>query len=184
MKAATAALALLFALQDKPAELFNGKDLGGWVPMNKAEWAVEEGTLVLTGKGGNGWLRSEKKYENFELSVDWKTTAEKYDSGIYIRAMEKGDPFPRVGIQINLLKGKEGEGVGLEGAAAKTDLLKPGDWNQFVIRVQGRTIKLTVNGKEAWTATDTTPREGFVGLQAEGVRFQFRNVRLTPLKAE
>lgn len=185
MKAAALALVAVFALQDKPVELFNGKDLAGWVPVSKAEWAVEDGALTLTGKGGNGWLRSEKKYKDFELELDWKTTAvEKYDSGIFIRAMEKGEPWPRVALQINLLKGKEGEGVGLEGAAGKPDLLKAGDWNHFVIRAQGGTIKLTFNGKEAWTANDTTPREGFVGFQAEGIRFQFRNIRLTPLKSE
>lgn len=185
MKLAPVALILALLAQDKPEELFNGKDLTGWVPVNKAEWAVEEGTIALTGKGGNGWLRSEKKYRDFELSLEWKTAAaEKYDSGIFIRAMEKGDPWPRVAIQINLLKGKEGEGVGLEGATVKPGLMKAGDWNQFVIRAQGGTIKLTFNGKEAWTATDTTPREGFVGFQAEGIRYQFRNVRLTPLKSE
>ena len=103
-----AAALLALALQDTPVELFNGKDLTGWVPMNKAEWAVEEGLLTLTGKGGNGWLRTEKKYKDFELSLEWKTTAEKYDSGIFFHAIEKGDPWPKAGIQINLLKAKEG----------------------------------------------------------------------------
>ena len=185
MKLAALTIAFALALQAAPEEtLFNGKDLTGWVKVSKAEWAVEDGTLVLTGGGGNGWLRSEKKYKDFELSLDWKTTAEKYDSGVFIRAMEKGEPWPRVAIQINLLKGKEGEGVGLPDAAGKPDLLKAGDWNHFVIRAQGGSVKLTFNGKEAWTAVDTTPREGFIGFQAEGVRFQFRNIKLTPLKSE
>jgi 3-keto-disaccharide hydrolase len=183
MKLAAALLALV-AIQDAPVELFNGKDLTGWVPMNKAEWAVEEGLLTLTGKGGNGWLRSEKQYKDFELSLEWKTTAEKYDSGVYFHAMEKGDPWPRVGIQVNLLKGKEGEGVGLQDAAGKPDLIKAGEWNRFVIRVQGKNAKLSINGKDAWATELPTPREGFVGFQAEGVKFQFRKVSLTPLKSE
>ena len=181
------AVALCLSLtlfQDAPVDLFNGKDLAGWVPMNKAEWAVEEGALTLTGKGGNGWLRSEKQYKDFELSLEWKTSEEKYDSGVYVRAMEKGAPWPRVGIQINLLKGREGEGVGLKDATVKPGLFKPGEWNQFVIRAQGRSLKLTFNGKEAWSTEDENPREGYVGIQAEGVRFQFRNIKLTPLKAE
>lgn len=181
MRIAIALFALL-ACQDAPVELFNGKDLSGWVVMNKAEWTVEEGLLTLTGKGGNGWLRTEKMHKDFELSIEWKTTAEKYDSGIFFRALEKGDPWPKVGTQINLLKGREGEGAGLKDAGAKVDLIKPGDWNLFVIRVQGRSIKLSVNGKEAWATEATTPAEGYIGLQAEGVRFQFRNIKLTTLK--
>jgi hypothetical protein len=178
-------LALALALQDGPVELFNGKDLTGWVPMNKAEWVVEGGELLLTGKGGNGWLRSEKQYKDFELSLEWKTTeTEKYDAGIYVRAMEKGNPWPRVGVQINLLKGKEGEGVGLQGATVKPGLFKPGEWNTFVIRAQGRSLKLTFNGQAAWSVEDENPREGFVGIQAEGIPYRFRNIKLTPLKSE
>jgi hypothetical protein len=182
MKLAIAALALVLSAQDGPVDLFNGKDLTGWTPMNKAEWAVEEGNLVLTGGGGNGWLRSEKMYKDFELSIDWKTTAEKYDAGIFFAALEKGDPWPKVGTQVNLLKGKEGEGVGLKDAKVPAGLVKPGEWNTFVIRVQGRSVKLSVNGKEAWTA-DTAPREGYLGIQAEGVKFLFKNIKVTTLKA-
>jgi hypothetical protein len=180
-----AALALLLLTQDAPVELFNGKDLTGWVAMNKAEWAVENGLLSLTGKGGNGWLRTEKMYKDFELSIDWKTTAvDKYDSGIFFRALEAGNPWPRVGVQINLLKGKEGEGVGLKEAPGKPDLVKAGDWNTFVLRVQGPNVKLTFNGQEAWTAREGSMREGYIGIQAEGIPYQFRNIKLTVLKSE
>jgi len=179
-----AAVLIALALQDAPVDLFNGKDLTGWVAMNKAEWTVEDGLLTLTGKGGNGWLRTEKTYRNFELSIEWKTAAEKYDSGIYYGAGEKGTPWPKKGTQINLLKGKEGEGVNLKDAPGKPDLIKAGDWNLFVLRVQGNAVKLSINGKEAWSVEDPYVNEGYIGLQAEGVRFQFRNVKLTPLKGE
>jgi hypothetical protein len=178
-----AAVAILLAVQDGPVDLFNGKDLSGWAVMNKAEWAVEEGNLCLTGTGGNGWLRSEKKVKDFELSLEWKTTAEKYDSGIFFHALEAGAPWPKVAVQVNLLKGREGEGVGLKDAKGKPDLVKAGDWNTFVIRVQGRSAKLTFNGQEAWSAEIPSPREGHVGIQAEGVKFLFRNIKLTMLKA-
>ena len=174
---------LALALQDAPIELFNGKDLTGWKPVNKAEWAVEDGAITL--KSGNGWLRTEKMYKDFELTVDWKTDAkDKYDSGILFQALEKGEPWPRVCTQVNLLKGKEGEGAGLKDATVPAGLFKPGEWNTFVIRVQGRSVKLTFNGKEAWSTELVSPREGYIGLQGENVRFQFKNIKVTPLKAE
>ena len=174
-------LALLLALQT--VELFNGKDLTGWTPVNKAEWAVEDGAITL--KSGNGWLRTENKYKDFELSVDWKTDAtDKYDSGILLQALEKGEPWPRVCTQVNLLKCKEGEGAGLKDAKVPAGIYKPGEWNTFVIRVQGPSIKLTFNGKEAWATELVGPREGFIGLQGESVRFQFKNIKVTPLKAD
>ena len=174
-------IALLLALQT--ADLFNGKDLTGWTPVNKAEWAVEDGAITL--KSGNGWLRSEKMYKDFELSVDFRTNAtEKYDSGILLQALEKGEPWPKVCTQVNLLKGREGEGVGLKDAKVPAGTYKPGEWNTFVIRVQGPSIKLTFNGKEAWATELIAPREGFIGLQGEGVHFQFKNIKVTPLKAE
>lgn len=178
-----AAAFLCLALQDAPVDLFNGKDLAGWVPVNKTEWSVEDGCIKAG--AGNGWLRTEKTYKDFELSLEWKTAAtEKYDSGILFQALEKGEPWPRVCTQVNLLKGKEGEGVGLKDAKVPAGLYKPGEWNSFVIRVQGRSVKLSFNGKEAWSTELPSPREGFIGLQGENVPFFFRNIKVTPLKAE
>ena len=74
MKPAAAAI-LALALQDALLDLFNGKELAGRVPMKRAEWAVEEGLLTPTGKGGNGRPRTEKMHKDFELSLEWKTTA-------------------------------------------------------------------------------------------------------------
>lgn len=177
-----AGLSALAQDKDGPIELFNGKDLTGWVAVNKTVWTVEDG--CITAGAGNGWLRTEKMYKDFELTVDWKTTAEKYDSGILFHALEKGEPWPRTCAQVNLLKGKEGEGAGLKDATVPAGLHKPGEWNTFVLRVQGRSAKLTFNGKEAWSIELASPREGYIGLQGENVRFQFKNIKVTPLKAE
>jgi hypothetical protein len=87
-------------------------------------------------------------------------------------------------VQINLLKGKEGEGVGLKDATVKPGIFKPGEWNHFVVRCQGRKISLKFNGQEAWSAEDENPRAGFVGLQAEGIAYRFRKITLTPLKGD
>ena len=47
-------------------QLFNGKDLTGWVEVGKEKWTVEDG--VIHGQGiskAYGYLRTEKKYKDF-----------------------------------------------------------------------------------------------------------------------
>ena len=54
-------------------DLFNGKDLSGWVNVNTAKdtWAVQDGTLMCTGQP-IGILRTDRQYENFILTLEWK----------------------------------------------------------------------------------------------------------------
>ena len=172
-----------FVLPDGFVELFDGKSITGWHPMNESTWAIEESNLILTGKGGNGWLRSAKKYRDFELSLEWKTDLKQYDSGIYFRALEKGKPWPETGYQLNLLKGKEGWIKKLDKKTpGRPDLVKAGKWNVFLLRAEGKKLTLSINGKEAWSTEDPAVREGYIGIQAEGYRFAFRNIRIKVLK--
>jgi len=62
-------------------DLFDGKSLNGWHGFNKTgevkNWTIEDGALVCLGaaKGDTGGdIVSNKEYENFELSWDWKIT--------------------------------------------------------------------------------------------------------------
>jgi hypothetical protein len=78
-----------------PAEsIFDGKSLAGWHGFNhKGEvknWAIEEGALVCLGAAKDahgGDLVSDKEYENFELSWDWKITKEG-NSGVMYHVIE------------------------------------------------------------------------------------------------
>ena len=56
-------------------DLFNGKDLTGWVNVNTAAdtWKWEDGMLVCSGHP-IGVMRTEKQYENFLLHVEWMHT--------------------------------------------------------------------------------------------------------------
>ena len=55
----------------KWVDLFNGKDLTGWVDVNTSPdtWYVKDGILICKGKP-IGVMRSEKQYENFLLHVE------------------------------------------------------------------------------------------------------------------
>jgi hypothetical protein len=72
------------AADDFQFNLFNGKDLAGWDVTN-CKVTVEDGALVL--KEGNGLVRTNLKYGDFILELDWRPLrTDTYDSGIYIRS--------------------------------------------------------------------------------------------------
>ena len=71
------------------------------------EVAVEGGVLLL--KGGDGFVRSESRYRDFVLELDYRPLQkEKYDAGIYIRCElpPEGRPWPAQH-QVNLKHGDE-----------------------------------------------------------------------------
>lgn len=162
--------------------LFNGKDTAGWV-ITGCKAAVKDGSLVIT--EGDGFVRTEKKYGDFILEVDWKNLkADKYDSGIYFRS-----ELPRTGqrwpdkYQINLKQGEEGSIVGKRDAKVK-GVAKPGEWNHFKLTCKGDKATLQINGKEAWDVEGIEPAVGFLGIQVEvtqGGQFEFKNIKVKPL---
>ena len=175
--------------QDKPAKappqatsiLFDGQSLDGWTVEGDCQVAVEEGLLVL--KEGNGWLRSDLMYRDFTLHVEWKgvKTAD-YDSGVYVRTLAGGAPFPSNSYQVNLLDGSEGNVKNLKPTIGTKGPIKRGEWNSFDITCVGSRLKLAINGKPVYDVDGLKNREGYIGLQCEvmkGGEFQFRNLKIT-----
>jgi hypothetical protein len=109
-----AALLLLFATPLLRAEqapgfkdLFNGRDLSGWVDVNTspATWSVKDGLLVCSGLP-IGVMRSEKQYENFILHIEWRHMKEGGNSGVF--AWSEGTtpadrPLPK-GMEVQMLE--------------------------------------------------------------------------------
>jgi hypothetical protein len=162
--------------------LFNGKDLQGWKAIT-CDVTVEGGNLVLA--GGDGMLRSEHRYRDFILELEYKPRkTEMYDSGIYIRAEEPmmGKKFPDR-FQINLKQGDELNLIRFP-KARSTGLVKPGEWNKVKLTVRGDQAQMEINGQEAWKTDGLEVKDGYVGLQVEvplGGQFEFRNLFITEL---
>lgn len=88
--AALGLLGLLASGEAAPAaarfvDLFNGKDLAGWVNVNTSPetWSVKDGVLVCSGRP-LGVMRSEKQYENFVLHVEWMHMEPGGNSGVFL----------------------------------------------------------------------------------------------------
>jgi hypothetical protein len=69
----------------KFVDLFNGRDLSGWVDVNTSPetWSVRNGLLVCTGQP-IGVMRTEKQYENFILEIEWRHMEAGGNSGVFI----------------------------------------------------------------------------------------------------
>jgi hypothetical protein len=187
--------------------LFNGKDLDGWSFFDSKEpnWIVENGLLVCTGKG-SGWLGTTRDYADFELRLEYRLPPAG-NSGVYLRAPTSGH-ISRQGMEIQLLDDDHPKYAKLNyyqytGAlyhvvAPTQRAVKPaGEWNAMTIRLQGRELIVTLNGKQLVRAdldvylkdpaiakehTGLTRTTGRIGLQNHHDRVEFRNLRVKELK--
>ncbi len=157
--------------------LFNGQNLDDW-QVRGGRWAVRDGLLVCD--GGTGWLRSEWEYEDFVLRLEWRA-AKNARGGVFVRSSGVGDPWPEQ-YRVELGEGVRGDVTGL--VPAKEGLVKPaGQWNLYEIMCIGNEIRLKINGEFAYNpdAKKHPPfhigsRRGYIGLQADGSRIEFRNI--------
>lgn len=88
-------------------DLFNGKDLTGWVNVNTAKdtWSVRDGMIICTGHP-IGVMRTERQYENFMLHIEWMHLEPGGNSGCFAWSggtPKEGSPFPK-GIEIQMLE--------------------------------------------------------------------------------
>jgi len=88
-------------------DLFNGKDLAGWVNVNTNPdtWSVREGRLVCSGRP-IGVMRSEKQYENFVLHVEWMHVEPGGNSGVFLwsNARPREDDRLPDGVEVQMLE--------------------------------------------------------------------------------
>ena len=119
----------------KEVSLFDGKTLTGWHVMNGGKFEAKDGVIQL--RGGSGWLRSEKEYSDFVLSVEVRWLKEKQDSGIFLRSGTEGKNWPDKKIEVQV---ENTERVAmLFGAKHKLDkekaakAIKPvNEWNEYL----------------------------------------------------
>jgi hypothetical protein len=167
----------------EPVPLFDGRSLEGWQG-NLDVFRVEDGAIV----GGsldarvarNEFLTTAKEYGDFELRLKFKLLGEKANAGVQIRSRRIPDHYEMIGYQADMGDGWWGclydesrRRKVLAGPPAedRRKLVKPNEWNDYVIRCQARRIQLWVNGTE--TVDYTEPDEsieqaGLIGVQIHG----------------
>jgi hypothetical protein len=201
------AAALLSAAEEGFISLFDGKTLDGWtlVAKGKGRGYIVENGLLTCPKDGGGNLLTDKEFSDFIFRFEFRMEPGG-NNGVGIRAPLAGDiAYSGMEIQIldhdherykGSLKPTQRHGAVYDLIPPIADTLKPaGQWNSEEIHVQGRKIRVTLNGvlitdadldtvkdpallKRHPGAARTTGRIGFLG---HGSLIEFRNIRVKPL---
>ena len=164
-------------------QLFNGKDLEGWMT-DKAKWEVKEGVLVGTGEAGH--LFSKRgDYENFVYRVEAKIN-DHGNSGQYFRT-KYGPSFPKgYEAQINSTHSDPVRTGSLYNYVAVRDMLvKPDESFTQEVTADGNHIVIKVNGKTTVDFVDkkNTYTKGHFALQQHdpGTVVMFRKIEVKEL---
>lgn len=187
--------------------IFNGNDLAGW-HISKVnhhgstqDWKVVDG--AITGAqdrpGHGGILLTDRKYKNFEVSLEINPDYG-CDSGLFLRSNEEGDAYQ---VLIDYLDGGAIGGIygeGLKNVRGFTpnwrEVWKNGQWNQLRARIEGDIphIQVWMNGVKITDWTDNANHmtngatEGMVAVQVHGGNrwipgghHRFRNLKVREL---
>jgi hypothetical protein len=143
----------------KPVSLFDGKTFAGWEG-NMAIFRIEDGAIV----GGslkekiarNEFLCTTRTFGDFELRLKFKLLGgDSANAGVQFRTKRIPNNHEVIGYQADMGSGWWGalydesrrkkvlKGPDKEKMKA---VVKAGDWNDYVIRAEGRRIQLWING--------------------------------------
>jgi hypothetical protein len=189
MKATIVALAFAASLTGSvaaPVPLSDGKTFKGWFGDTTNTWRIEDGAFVggSLKKGKvprNEFLKTERSFTNFVLHVKVKLVGTNgfVNGGVQIRS-SLVPPNEMKGYQCDV--GEGWWGALYDESRRNKVLIKPNDadvkkavkkdeWNDYVIRAEGKRIQTSINGVKMidWTETDDSlPQYGMIGVQVHG----------------
>lgn len=180
--------------KSKWQKLFNQKDLSGWKVYGTEKWYVENGELICESGPDKeyGYLGTEKKYKDFELTLDFKQEADG-NSGVFFHSSFEGTKV--AGWQAEVappghwtggIYESYGRGWLIKPTDDKDKALKMGEWNTMKVKVKDNTVTTWINGQEMITLTDDKigSIDGSIALQIHsggGIKVKWRNIKVMQL---
>ncbi|PRY11664.1 uncharacterized protein DUF1080 [Pontibacter ummariensis] len=154
--------------------LFDGTSMEHWRGFKKDEvpaaWQIEDGAIVLAGKGG-GDIITQNEYEDFELMLDWKIS-EGGNSGIFFNVSEdpkfrytwQTGPEMQIIDDLNHPDAKQGKnnnrqaGTNYDLHPLSTPAVNPvGEYNRVRLVVKDGHVEHYLNGKKVVEYTLWSP---------------------------
>ena len=151
------------------------------------------GILACAGdRAGHEWLRYAPELSDFIYHVEFRFPPvqgeTRYNSGAFVRTGVDGKIWFQAQATLdggylfgNTLVNGLPQMVNLRQKMAANRVKPAGEWNIYEIRAMGRQITLWVNGAVVSEFSECEVSRGYIGLEAEGYRVEFRNVRLKRL---
>jgi hypothetical protein len=160
--------------------LFDGKSFAGWEG-NLEVFRIEDGAIVggtlEKGLRRNEFLCTTKHYADFELRLKVKLVGKGANGGIQLRSRRVPDRSEVMGYQADMGgpywgclydEGRRRKILANADREKVAEVLKPDDWNDYVIRCVGKRIQLWLNGLQTVDYTepdDIIEQQGVIGLQ-------------------
>ena len=158
-------------------QLFNGKDLSGWVEVGKEKWLVDEGTIHGTATSKEyGYLKTDKSYRDFHLALKFKCEGDG-NSGVFFHVdFKPGTAAVSQGLQFEIdctpmrhTGGLYGDGRKWIVWPAPEDemVVRQNEWNEYLLKVEGNRYWSRLNSVVMVDFTDPEPRsfDGPIALQ-------------------
>jgi hypothetical protein len=191
-------------------QLFNGKDLTGWVQRGgTAPYKVENGVIVGTTipNTPNSFLCTEKNYGDFILELELFVDTS-MNSGVQFRSLsipdyQNGrvhgyqmeiDPSKRAWSGGIYDEGRRGWLYSLNSNPEGKKAFKNNQWNKYRIEAIGNNIKTWVNDIPTADIVDNVTAAGFIALQVHsinanrpwtvGTQVKWRNIRILTTNLE
>lgn len=186
-------------------DILPGGDLKGWyrvpVPptgqLGKEQWHVdaEKKLLICDGDGGHDMLLFDREFGDAIFHFEFRYTKIEgktgYNSGAYVRNSKEGAIWHQAqfgdangGFLFGQTQGAEGKKKSFNLSKQVTDSrVKPaGEWNTLEVTAVGKTLTLWVNGAVTCQFEDCGREMGYLGLEGEGYRIEFRNLKIKTLR--
>ena len=176
------AFARVSSAAEEVVSLFDGKTFKGWEGDTNKTFRIEGGAIVagtLKAKiPRNEFLCTEQLYTNFILRLKFKLVGEGANAGVQLRTKRIPNHHEVSGYQADMGdpgwwgclydESRRNKVLAQSDREEVNKVLKREDWNEYLIRCDGKRIILSINGLQTVDYTepdDSIPQYGVVAVQ-------------------
>ncbi len=164
--------------------LFDGQTLFGWEQQNKANWRVEDGAIVVD-EGEVGLLTTTSQFSDYQLTLQFRA-AKGTNSGVFLHTPKQPTDPATDCYELNIAPpDNRFPTLSLVRRIKAEGSFDSEDWQSYDITVSGGDVKVTLNGEHTMEYADPNPlQRGYIGLQLNEGKVEFRDIKLRPLGTE